>query len=274
MVGEFPHFAFRDAKHFGHFRKRAPGLEGRKTADDGAMFAAVFLEDEFHHVVFEVVREINVDVGQFVQRHALFVEEAAEIKVEANRTNAADAQAIANQAVRRAPACDPVDAAPPAFLQKIPGDEEVFLVTDFIDDAKFLHHLRAELAGAGAVAFAETLEHQPPQEIAWRRTVRRREGRELRFAEGKVEVAPLGDFMCMPQPVGMLLTGRRHFSGSAEMQPASAPFFGMFLPQQRQRADALHDVVFPPVIRCRRNEWRDKPRLEIARASAAPWPAL
>jgi hypothetical protein len=68
-----------------------------------------------------------------VKRHPLFVQKTAEIKVETNRTNAADAQAIANKAVRRAPSCDPLDAAPPAFLQKIPGDEEVFFIADFID---------------------------------------------------------------------------------------------------------------------------------------------
>jgi hypothetical protein len=111
MIGEFPHFPFRHAQHFGHFRKGALGLESREAADHGAMFPAVFLENEFHHVVFEVVREINVNVGQFVQRHPLFVEKAAEIKIEANRANAADAQAIADQAVRRAPARDPLDAA-------------------------------------------------------------------------------------------------------------------------------------------------------------------
>src|SRR5271155_2559352 len=95
MVCEFSDFAFRDAKNFGDFGKRAPGLESRKAADYGAMVTAIFLEDELHHVVFEVVREINVNVGELVQGHPLFVEEATEIKIEANRTDAADAQAIA-----------------------------------------------------------------------------------------------------------------------------------------------------------------------------------
>jgi len=70
--------------------------------------------------------EIDVDVGQFVQRHALLVQKTPEVKVEANGTNAADAQAIANEAVCRAPRVIHSMAAPPAFLQKIPGDEEVF----------------------------------------------------------------------------------------------------------------------------------------------------
>src|SRR5580658_2171371 len=123
MVREFPDLAFRDAKNFGDFGKRAPGLESRKAPDYGAVFTAIFLEDERHHVVFEVVCKINVNVGEFVQRHPLFVQKAAEIKIEANRTDSTDAQAIANEAVRRASSCDPLNAAPPAFLQKIPGDE-------------------------------------------------------------------------------------------------------------------------------------------------------
>src|SRR5580704_766937 len=57
MVREFSDFAFRDAKNFGDFGKRAPGLESRKSAHDSAMFTAIFLEDELHHVVFEVVSE-------------------------------------------------------------------------------------------------------------------------------------------------------------------------------------------------------------------------
>jgi hypothetical protein len=90
----------------------------------------------------------------------------------------------------------------------------------------------------------ESLKHQPPQVIAWRRTVWWCERRELRFSKGKREVAPFGYFKCMPQPIGMLLTPGRHFSGSAKMQSSPAPLVGMFLPQQRQYADALMDVCF------------------------------
>src|SRR5580692_3528963 len=39
MVREFPDLAFRDAKNFGDFGKRASGLESRKAANYGATFA-------------------------------------------------------------------------------------------------------------------------------------------------------------------------------------------------------------------------------------------
>src|SRR5258705_152001 len=57
------------------FRESAFCLEGGETADDGTVLAAVFLENEFHNVVFQVVSEINVNVGQFVQRHPFLVQE-------------------------------------------------------------------------------------------------------------------------------------------------------------------------------------------------------
>src|ERR1051326_3128194 len=129
------------------------------------MFAPIFLEDEFYHVVFEVVREINVDVRQFVQRHTLLVQKAPEIKVKPNRANAADAKAIANETVRRAAARDPFDPAPPTLLQEIPSDEEVFLVTHFVDDAEFLRHLRPKLVGLRSISLPQTLPHQSSQKL-------------------------------------------------------------------------------------------------------------
>src|ERR1700722_4699197 len=132
------------------------------------MLAPVFFEDEFHHVVFQVVREINIYVREFVQRHAFLVQKAPEIKVETNWTNAADAEAIADKTVRRASARDPFDATPPALLQKIPGDEEVFLVAHFVDDTEFLHYLRVKLVGSHSVTLAQTLQNESPEEFAWR----------------------------------------------------------------------------------------------------------
>ena len=46
----------------------------------------------------------------------------------------------------------------------------------------------------------------------------------------------------------MLPAGHHHFRGRAEMPPAAALFLRMRVPQERQGADALQDVVFLPVI--------------------------
>ena len=169
MVGELPHFAFTDAQHLGNLGEGAASLERRKPSDHGAMFAAVFLEDELHHVVPEVVREINVDVRQFVQRHALLVEEAAKVEIETDRANAADAKAVADQTVCRAAARNPLNAAPPAVLKKIPGDKKVFLVAYFVNDAQFHFDLGSGVRGLGSgVTTAESFKDKPPQEPARR----------------------------------------------------------------------------------------------------------
>jgi hypothetical protein len=121
MFGELSHFAFGHAQNFGYFRKCAASLKCRESAYHRAMFPAVLLENELHYVVFAVVGEINVYVRQFVERHAVFVQEPAKIEIKTNGANATDAKAITNQRVRRASACNPVDATFPAVLQKFPS---------------------------------------------------------------------------------------------------------------------------------------------------------
>jgi hypothetical protein len=53
--------------------------EGRKPADDRAVFRAVLLEEEMNHVVPVVVREVDVDVRELVHRHPFLVEEPLEV---------------------------------------------------------------------------------------------------------------------------------------------------------------------------------------------------
>ena len=132
------------------------------------MVPPIFLKDQIHDVVFHVVRKINVDVRQLVQRHALLVQETPKIKIEANGANATDAQAITDQTVCRAAARDPVNVAAAAFLQEIPRDEEILLITDIVDDAQFLHGLRLKLARLRPITLAQTFEHEPAQKFSRR----------------------------------------------------------------------------------------------------------
>ena len=135
MIGEFSDFPFGDSQNLCHFRKGAFRLERREPTHDGTMFPAVLLKNQFDHVVFQVMREINVNVGQFVHRHPVLVEKPAKIEIKADGANPADLKAVANQRVRGAAACYPFNPAPPAFLEKIPSDEKILLVTDLVDDA-------------------------------------------------------------------------------------------------------------------------------------------
>ena len=132
------------------------------------MLPAVFGENQINHVVFAVVRKINVNVRQLVQRHAFLIQKAAEVEAKADGANVGNAEAIANQRVRRAAAGDPFDAVRAAILQDVPHDEKVFLVADGADDAQFLFNLRAHGGGAFAVTSAQSVEHELVKKLARR----------------------------------------------------------------------------------------------------------
>ena len=223
------------------------------------MLRAILLEDELHHVVFEVVREINVNVRQLVQRHAFLVQEAPKIEAEANRANAADSQAVTDQAVRRAATRDPLDAPALAVLEKIPGDEEIVLVTHLGDDAQLLLDLRPHLckrhfrSGVGddslaGVTPSQAVEREMSQKVFRRGSLRSLERGELRFAKRKLEFASLSDVVRGANPFGMLRASRRHLSRTAEVVTSAASLLGMLVFQQRECADALENVVSAPIF--------------------------
>ena len=248
MSGEPAHIALGHAQHLRHIRERAAALKRRESAHHGALVATVFGEDQIHHVVFAVVREIYVNVRQFVQRHPFLIQKAAKVEAEANRANVGDAEAITNQRVGGAAARDPFNAVGATFLQEAPHDQEILFVANGADDAQFLLHLRAHGRGARAVAPAQPIQHELVKKRARRGTVGRRERGKLRRAKRDLKMAPLGDFQRLREPVGMFLARLGHFCGRAEMKPPIHALFWMCLAEQRQRADGLHDVEFLPVI--------------------------
>ena len=248
MFRELPHVALGHAQHLRHLGEGGARLKGGEAAHDRAAFIPMPGEDELHHVILAVVREINVDVREFVQRHALRVEESFEVEVESNRAHARNAQAVANHRIGGAAARDPFDALRAACLQNLPRHEEVGFVADGGDDVQLLLDLGRELRSALAVAMMKSLHHQPAQIRVSRGTIRRMEVRELRLAERKLELTPLRDFERVLQPFGMFLAGRIHPGGRAKVKSSLAALLRVRLTQQGQRADALHDVEFLPVL--------------------------
>src|SRR5439155_7997437 len=112
-----------------------------ETADHRGVLRSVLFEDQIDDVIFAVVRKIDVDVRELVECHALLVEEAAEVEIEADGADAADFQAIAGERVGRAAARDPFDAAPAALLENVPHDQKIFFVADFGNDGQLLLEL-------------------------------------------------------------------------------------------------------------------------------------
>lgn len=249
VIGEFADIALRNAEDFGDFRKGAAGLEGGEAADDGAVSGAIFFEEEIDDVIFEVVSEIDIDIRQFVEGHAFLVEEAFEIEIETDGADAADSEAVADEAIGRAAAGDPIDAAAAAFLEEIPGDEKVILVTDFADDGEFLHDLRAMAGGAGAVAGVEALEDEGFEEGAGGGAGRNGIRGELGLAEGELEGAAFGNFQGMSEPLGMIAAAEGHFARGAEVEGNGGAFGRMFLTEQGEGADALDDIIFEAIGR-------------------------
>src|SRR5262249_37027080 len=119
------------------------------------------------------------------ERHAVLVEEAAEIEIETDRTYAANLEAIASKRIRRTAACDPFDAATPALLKNIPHDEEIFFVADINDDSQFLFELGFQAGVVIWIAASQSVNDELVQESGGREVVGRRVAGELRFAEGE-----------------------------------------------------------------------------------------
>ena len=253
MFGEPADLEFGDAEDFGDVADGAAGLEGGEPADDGAMVGAVFIEEQIDDVVFAVVREIDIDIGEFMEGHPFLVEEAAEIKSEADGADVRDAEAITDETVGGAAAGDPFDAMGAAGLEEVPGDEEEILVTDLGDDGEFgfdlgLHGGEGN-GGAGVgkdaamvIAAMHALGHEPAQGLFGTGTVGRAEGGELRFAERELELATVGDLAGMIEPIGMIGTAGGEFGWCAEMVTAAQALLRVTLPEQGPGADGLDDI--------------------------------
>src|SRR5689334_13350146 len=162
---------FRNAQHLRHVAHRAPGLIRGKTAHNGGPFGTILLENQINDVVLPVMGEINVNIRQLVERHAVLVQKAAKIKLEADRANTADAEAVADQRVGGAAAGDPLDARAAAFLQNLPYHQKIFFVTNLGNDAEFLFNLTAKLRGPLPVTPLQTLQNQFPQKSGGRGAV-------------------------------------------------------------------------------------------------------
>ena len=248
-LGEPADLEFGNAEDFGNFGKGAAGLEGGEPADHGGLFRAISFEDKIDDVVFAVVGEIDIDVGQFVERHALSIKEAAEVEVEADRADVTDFEAITGKRIGGAAAGDPVDAPAAAFLEDVPHDEEIFFVTDLSDDGQLLFQLRSETGMVFRVAALEPFHDQAAEVGGGRGAIRGGVRRELGFAQGEIEGAAVSDFEAVSKQFRMGREKPLHFGGWTEVVLAVEALFGMGLAEQGQGADALDDIVLPAVGR-------------------------
>ena len=237
VLGQPPGLVVGEAEDLGDFGQGGAGVEGIESTDRRDMAGRMLVEKQFDDLVFPVVREIHVDVGQLVERHAVAVEEALKIQLEADRTNIADPEAIAHERVRRAAACDPLDSLALAVLEQIPDGEEILRVADLRDDREFGLELGA-VVGGGIAGFQAGV-REARKKFLRRAGVRRIEARKPERLEIKGEIA-LDDFIGGPR-----LNKRR-----------PAGLFRMRLIEKRERANALQDPQGAGVGRAFHADWR------------------
>jgi len=134
IFGELADLPFGDPENLGDIGDGGAFAVGIEAADDGGVIGAIEIEDEFDHLIFAVVGEIEIDIGEFVEGHAFAIEEALKVEFEADGADSGNFEAIADQRIRGASSGDPRDLALATFLENLPGGEKVGFISDFRDD--------------------------------------------------------------------------------------------------------------------------------------------
>jgi len=134
IFGELADLPFGDTENLGDIGDGGAFAVGIEAADDGGVIGAIEIEDEFDHLIFAVVGEIEIDIGEFVEGHAFAIEEALKVEFEADGADSGNFEAIADQRIRGASSGDPRDLALATFLENLPGGEKVGFISDFRDD--------------------------------------------------------------------------------------------------------------------------------------------
>ena len=134
VFGESSDLPFGDTENLGDIGDGGAFAVGIEPADDGGVIGAIEIEDEIDHLIFTVVGEVEIDIGEFVEGHAFAIEEALKVEFEADGADSGNFEAIADQRIRGASSGDPRDLALATFLENLPGGEKVGFISDFRDD--------------------------------------------------------------------------------------------------------------------------------------------
>ena len=133
MFGEAPHLALRDAVDLGDVGDGGASMKGVERSDHGHVLGAVALENILDHLVAPVPGQVQIDVGELGELHALPVEEALEREAEAEGTHVADGQRVAHQAPCRAPPRQRFNAVTVRPFDNIGEDQEILGIADLFD---------------------------------------------------------------------------------------------------------------------------------------------
>jgi hypothetical protein len=202
------------------------------------------LEDVFDDLVAAVPGEVEVDIGELGELHALAVEKAFKAKAEAERADVADAEQVADEAAGGGAAGEGFYAAGAAPLDQIGEDEEIGGVADLFNDGEFALEAVENLGGGGgAVAAFESCLHFGAQELDGIVT---RELGEADIAEFEIKLAALGDAEGVLEGLGEAAEGAGDFGGGVPVVAARWELGGVGLAEEGEGADGLEDVELKP----------------------------
>lgn len=126
VLGKPPDLKLGSTEHFRDVVHRRASLIRVEAAHNGLVMRAISPGNNIHHVVFAVVRETNVDVRQFVERHPLAVEEAPGIQLKTDRADAGDAECVTGERGGSAATGDSRTAATPKTQNRIVFEGRLF----------------------------------------------------------------------------------------------------------------------------------------------------
>ena len=141
VFGESSDLPFGDTENLGDIGDGGAFAVGIEPADDGGVIGAIEIEDENDHLIFTVVGEVEIDIGEFVEGHAFAIEEALKVEFKADWADSGNFEAIADERISGASSGDPIDLALAAFLKDLPSGEEIRFISDFRYYLKFFLQL-------------------------------------------------------------------------------------------------------------------------------------
>jgi hypothetical protein len=198
----------------------------------------------FDDFVAAVPGEVEIDVGELGELHALAVEEALEAEAEAEGADVADAEEVADEAAGGGAAGEGGDAAGVAPFDQIGEDEEVAGIADLFNDGEFAAEALEDLRrGGGAVAAIESGADLGAEELDG---VVAREAGEADVAEIEVELAAFGDAEGVAEGLGEAAEVAGEFFGRVPVVAAGGELGGVGLAEEGEGAHGLEDVELEP----------------------------
>jgi hypothetical protein len=203
-------------------------LEGAEHAQQHDVLLPVALEDIVDDFVPVLPAEVQVEVRR---RGAVGVEEAFKVQVQFHGIDVGDLQAIGHDGISSATPAHVVEPPALGIADQVPGDEEVGVKPQFMDDLEFLVH-PFQGGGAVSIAVAEPLQGQLFQELSVVFGPARKMAFVLVFGHIHFQVAAVYDLQGSGQQGRIGLKGHHELGRRLEMLVGGCDIGGLLFAQE------------------------------------------